>query len=480
MSIKTSDVIFKQRIKDKMQDSFMRKSMVNAQERMFANRQLAAEKLGNWEQWREMGKEIRNHVLDHLDYYLQQLSDNVEKNGGHVLFAETAQQANDYIEKIIKQKNAKKVVKSKSMVTEEIGLNKMIQQNNCEVIETDLGEYILQVDDCDPPSHIVVPALHKNREQIREVFEKKIGYQGSSDPETMTRFVREHIRHDFLEADIGITGCNFAVAESGSISLVTNEGNGRLVTTLPKTHIAVMGMERIVPTFEELDIMISLLCRSAVGLPLTGYVTVLTGPKEEGHVDGPQEFHLVILDNGRSDILASEYKEILRCIRCGACVNTCPAYRHIGGQSYGSIYSGPIGAVLSPLLGGYEDFKDLPYACTLCHACHDVCPVKIPLSDLLLKHRKEMAITKITPLTERMTAAAFNYLNASPALWGLTVKAGAVFGSKLIKEGKLPINVGAIAAWSESRDLPQPDGESFRSWFAKRSKKQSKDDDNDK
>lgn len=290
-------------------------------------------------------------------------------------------------------KNAKKIVKSKSMVTEEINLNHILARQGCDVVETDLGEYILQVDDNDPPSHIVVPALHKNRYQIKDIFKDKLGYQGTEDPEEMTRFVRQHIRHDFLQADIGITGCNFAVAESGTVALVTNEGNARMATSLPKTHIAVMGMERMVPTFEELDIVVSLLCRSAVGLPLTGYVTALTGPRENDQCDGPEEFHLVIVDNGRSDILGSEFRDILRCVRCAACVNTCPAYRHIGGQSYGSIYSGPIGAVLSPLLGGYDDFKDLPYACSLCKACHDVCPVKfrflICCSSIAKKWRKK-------------------------------------------------------------------------------------------
>ena len=468
--MKTSDTKFRDRINVQMKDDFMRQSVANAQERMFANRQIAADKLGSWEEWREMGMDIRNHVLEHLDYYLQQLSDNVSKNGGHVFFAQTAEQATDYIEGIIQQKNAKKVVKSKSMVTEEIDLNKVIERNGCEVVETDLGEYILQVDDCDPPSHIVVPALHKNRTQIRDIFKDKIGYQGTNDPEEMTRFVRDYIRHDFLEADIGITGCNFAVAESGSISLVTNEGNARLATSLPKTHIAVMGMERIVPTFEELDIVISFLCRSAVGLPLTGYVTVLTGPRENEHCDGPEEFHLVIVDNGRSDILGSEFKDILRCVRCAACVNTCPAYRHIGGQSYGSIYSGPIGAVLSPLLGGYDDFKDLPYACSLCKACHDVCPVKIPLSDLLLKHRQKMAEQKITPMGERATVGAFNFINARPILWDTTVRVGATVASGMIKNGKMPLNLGAISEWTEARDLPEPDGESFRSWFKNHNK----------
>ncbi|WP_299018150.1 LutB/LldF family L-lactate oxidation iron-sulfur protein [uncultured Photobacterium sp.] len=467
MSMKTSNIKFKDRLDVQMKDDFMRKSVANAQERMYTNRAIAAEKLGNWDQWREMGMDIRNHVLENLDYYLQQLSDNVQKNGGHVFFARTAEEATDYVENIVQKKNAKKVVKSKSMVTEEIGLNKIIERNDCEVVETDLGEYILQVDDCDPPSHIVVPALHKNRMQIRDVFKDKIGYEGSDDPEELTRYVRNYIRHDFLEADIGVTGCNFAVAESGTVTLVTNEGNARLATSLPKTHIAVMGMERIVPTFEELDIVVSLLCRSAVGLPLTGYVTALTGPREDEHCDGPEEFHLVIIDNGRSDILGSEFKDILRCVRCAACVNTCPAYRHIGGQSYGSIYSGPIGAVLSPLLGGYDDFKDLPYACSLCRSCHDVCPVKIPLSDLLLKHRQKMAESKQTPLMERASVSAFNFINARPLLWGNTVKVGATVASGLIRNGKLPVNVG-VSAWTESRDLPNPDGQSFRSWFKNR------------
>ncbi|PSU48547.1 iron-sulfur cluster-binding protein [Photobacterium frigidiphilum] len=468
MSMKTSKLKFKERIKVQMKDDFMRESVANAQTRMYTNRQIAADKLGNWEQWREMGMDIRDHVLENLDYYLHQLSENVKNNGGQVFFARTASDATNYVESIIKAKNAKKVVKSKSMVTEEINLNQIIERNGCEVIETDLGEYILQVDDCDPPSHIVVPALHKNRYQIRDIFKEKIGYQGSEDPEELTRYVRDYIRHDFLQADIGITGCNFAVAESGTVTLVTNEGNARLATSLPKTHIAVMGMERIVPTFEELDIVISLLCRSAVGIPLTGYVTALTGPREEEHLDGPEEFHLVIVDNGRSDILGSEFRDILRCVRCAACVNTCPAYRHIGGQSYGSIYSGPIGAVLSPLLGGYDDFKDLPYACSLCRACHDVCPVKIPLSDLLLKHRQKMGEEKITPLAERAAVGAFNIINAHPLLWDKTVKIGATVASGLIRNGKLPLQMGAISEWTEARDLPQPDGQSFRSWFKNR------------
>lgn len=464
MSIKTSNIEFKPRLKHEMQDTIMRNAVTMAQERIGANRQKMVDELGHWEEWRDRAEQIRNHVLANLDAYLYQLSEKVTENGGHVYFARTAEDATNYIRDIARQKQAKKVVKSKSMVTEEIGMNKVLQAEGIEVVETDLGEYILQVDN-DPPSHIVVPAIHKDRYQIRKVLNEKLGYQGPETPEAMTLFIREKIRQDFLEADIGITGCNFAVAETGSICLVTNEGNARMSTTLPKTHIAVMGMERIAPTFEEVDVLITLLCRSAVGTRLTSYNTWLTGPREAGHVDGPEEFHLVIVDNGRSKILGSEFKEILRCIRCGACLNTCPAYRQIGGHAYGSIYPGPIGAVISPLLGGYEDFHDLPYACSLCNACNQVCPVKIPLAQLILKHRQVMAETGLTPKSEQRITRMFNYVNSHPTLWKVGMNVGAKAAGWMIKNGKTPIKLSILNDWTEARDLPTPDGESFRSWF---------------
>lgn len=464
MSMKTSDIEFKPRIKAEMEDIIMRKAVAMAQERIGTNRQIMVNELGNWEEWRDRAEQIRNHVLENLDAYLYQLSEKVTGNGGHVYFARTKEDATNYIIEVAKQKQAKKIVKSKSMVTEEIGLNHILQAEGIEVVETDLGEYILQVDN-DPPSHIVVPAIHKDRYQIQKVLKEKLGYQGSETPEAMTLFIRQRIRKDFLEADIGISGCNFAVAETGSMCLVTNEGNLRMATTLPKTHIAVMGMERIAPTFEEVDVLITLLCRSAVGTRLTSYNTWLTGPREEGHVDGPQEFHLVIVDNGRSKILGSEFNDVLRCIRCGACLNTCPAYRQIGGHGYGSIYPGPIGAVISPLLGGYEDFHDLPYACSLCNACNVVCPVKIPLAQLILKHRRFMAETGLTPKGERRFTRLFNYVNAHPILWKVGMTMGAKIANRMIKDGKVPLKMGVLNDWMEARDLPAPDGEGFRSWF---------------
>ncbi len=471
MSLKTSSLPFKTLIDRQVHDQIMQKAVANAQETIGRNRQKMVDELGHWENWRDRAAQIRDHVLANLDAYLYQLSEKIEQHGGHVFFAQTKEEASQYILNIAKEKKAKKIVKAKSMVTEEIGLNPVLENAGINVIETDLAEFILQQAK-DAPSHVVVPAIHKNRAQIRQIFHDKLGYNGSDTPEEMTRFVRQNIRDDFFTADIGITGCNFAVAETGSVCLVTNEGNARLSTTLPKTHIAVMGMERIAPTFKEVDILITMLARSAVGLRLTGYNTWLTGPKENDNVDGPEDFHLVIVDNGRSKIIGSEFKDILRCIRCGACMNTCPAYRHIGGQGYDSIYPGPVGAVLTPLLGGYKDFKNLPYVCSLCTACDSVCPVKIPLSNLIKKHREVMVEQGITPTTERNITRVFNYVNRHPMLWKVGMNMGAHATKWFIKEGKAPLNIGAIKAWTEARNLPEGDGESFRSWFKKHQKEE--------
>ncbi|MFF5996421.1 LutB/LldF family L-lactate oxidation iron-sulfur protein [Lysinibacillus sp. KU-BSD001] len=471
MSMKTSDKPFKERVTDNLSDTFMRGAVSAAQERFQTRRLAAAETLGNWEEWRSHGEEIRQHVLNHLDYYLYQLSENVAKRGGHVFFAQTAEEAFHYIQQVAKEKQAKKIVKSKSMVTEEIHMNAALEAIGCEVIETDLGEYILQVDDHEPPSHIVVPALHKNKEQIRDVFKEKQGYDKTSKPEELALHAREKLRQEYLTADIGVTGCNFAIAESGSITLVTNEGNADLVAALPKTQITVMGMERIVPTFQEMEVLVSLLTRSAVGQKLTSYITTLTGVRDEGDSDGPEEFHLVIVDNGRSDILGSEFQPILQCIRCAACVNVCPVYRHVGGHTYGSIYSGPVGAVLSPLLGGYDDYKELPYASTLCGACTDACPVKIPLHQLLHKHRQVIVEQEgRTPFSEKMIMKAFGFGSASSGLYGLANKMAKPVMSPFTKGDKITNGPGPLKAWTEERDFPAPNKENFRQWMKERTK----------
>ncbi|MDQ0162276.1 LutB/LldF family L-lactate oxidation iron-sulfur protein [Aeribacillus alveayuensis] len=471
MAMKISEESFQERIHKGIQNDFMRQAVAGAQERLRNRRLQAAEELGNWEEWRALGEEIRKHTLENLDFYLHQLSENVAKRGGHVFFAQTAEEANEYIRSVIQKKNAKKIVKSKSMVTEEIHLNECLEQEGCQVIETDLGEYILQIDDHDPPSHIVTPALHKNKEQIRDVFKKKLQYTKTEKPEELALHARNMLRKEFITADVGITGCNFAIAESGSISLVTNEGNARLVTTIPKTQITVMGMERIVPTFEEFEILVSLLTRSAVGQKLTSYVTVLSGPKEQGDVDGPEEFHLVIVDNGRSKILGTEFQSVLQCIRCAACVNVCPVYRHVGGHSYGSIYSGPIGAVLSPLLGGYDDYKELPYASTLCAACSEACPVKIPLHELLHKHRQVIVEKEgRAPISEKLAMKAFGLGAANPALYKLGSIMAPTAMKPFVKDEKISSGPGPLKAWTQIREFPLPK-KGFREWFQQREKR---------
>ncbi|PSL46874.1 L-lactate dehydrogenase complex protein LldF [Salsuginibacillus halophilus] len=471
MSIKIGAESFDERVQEGLSDTHMRETVRGAQERLHTNKAKAEEELGDWEDWRTLSEEIRAHTLENLDYYLEQLAENVVKNGGHVYFAETPEEANAYVQKVAADKEAKKVIKSKSMVTEEVGMNEALESQGCEVIESDLGEYILQIDDHDPPSHIVAPALHKNKEQIRETFAERKGYENSADPNELTQFAREQLREEFLEADIGVTGVNFAVAESGSMSLVTNEGNARLATTIPNTQISVMGMERVVPTWEELDVMVNMLCRSAVGQRLTSYITGLTGPREAEDLDGPEEFHLVIVDNGRSNILGTAFQSALHCIRCAACINVCPVYRHVGGHSYGSIYPGPIGAVLTPLLEGYDDHKDLPYASSLCAACTDACPVKIPLHGHLIEHRKIIAEEeKKTSIGETYAMKGFGLAASSPGLFHMATKTAPFMLAPFTKDGAINGGPGPMSGWTEIRSMPSPAKERFRDWFQARKK----------
>lgn len=469
MSLQTDKRDFNTRTSDGLGDLFMRSAVGSAQDSLKTRRLSAATALGDWEQWRTLGQQIRQHTLKHLDYYLEQLASNIEDKGGHIYFAKTKEEASGYVRDIIVQKKAKKIVKSKSMVTEEIEMNRVLMEAGCELIETDLGEYILQMDDWDPPSHIVAPALHKDRTQICRVFKEKLGYTGDESPENLARFARTVLRQKFLEADVGITGCNFAIANLGAINLVTNEGNGDLTAAIPKTHIAVMGMERIVPTLEEMEVLDNLLCRSAVGQKLTSYITVM-GPSAAGETDGPEEFHLVVVDNGRSDILGSEFGEALQCIRCGACLNVCPVYRHIGGHAYGSIYPGPIGAVITPLLGGYDDYKELPFASSLCGACTDVCPVKIPLHEQLIMHRQKIVTEHRTGAAERLQMKMAGRLLSSQALFGKALRFANPASRLISRHGRIVRGTGLIRGWINTRDLSQPvkQQDSFRVWLEQR------------
>ena len=416
----------------------------------YATDQLAVRRAGavgqvtNFEALRRSARETRALSLGRLDELLATLADRVEAAGGRVFFAADATEACRYVVELARRRGARRVAKAKSMVTEEIRLNAALEAAGLEVTETDLGEWIVKLDE-GPPSHIIVPAVHLNRGQILDLFRRHGGEGLTDDPATLTAFARGRLREVFLSADIGITGANFAVAEAGTICLVTNEGNGRMVTSLPPVHVVVMGMERVVETWDDLDLMLSVLCRSATGQAQTVYTTLVTGPRREDEPDGPGELHVVILDNGRSAILGTPYREVLRCIRCGACLNVCPVYRQVGGHAYASTYPGPIGSVLSPLLWG-GPACDLRLASSLCGACYDACPVMIPLQDLLLALRRDAAPAagKVERSMWRLWAAAWS----RPRLYR--------WSTRLARLGARVTPARLVPRWGKGRDVPRP------------------------
>jgi L-lactate dehydrogenase complex protein LldF len=465
-----SDLSLKERSQHALDDEFLRSAVRFTTERLRSKKKASTEQFGNWEEWRERGRQIRAHTIANLDYYLDQFTTRLEKAGAHVYFAKDAKEAAEIALAIAEKKEAKLVAKSKSMVTEEVHINERFSQEDIECIETDLGEYIIQLAG-QAPSHIIIPAIHKTRGQIADLFSKEEGDIISTDTKSLTAFARRKLREKFIQADIGMTGCNFGIAESGSMVLFSNEGNGRMVTTLPKTHMVMMGMERIIPSWVDLEVMANLLPRSATGQKLTAYMSVLTGPRKTGEWDGAEDMHVIILDNGRSNQLGDpEFQAILHCIRCGACLNVCPVYRHIGGHAYGSVYPGPIGAVLTPLLNPEdEQAQELSYASSLCGACYEACPVKIPLHDMLVFLRRKKVESGKTPAIEKLAFKGFAIMfkdvkkyriamNSVRSIQKLTVQDGNRFGLIL---GKVkPIN-----GWYEHRLFPYSKQKSFRdSW----------------
>ncbi|WP_371373125.1 LutB/LldF family L-lactate oxidation iron-sulfur protein [Sporomusa aerivorans] len=454
-----------------LKDDQMRQAVRKAVDRLSGNKDKAARELPNWEDWREQTKRIRQHTVNHLDYYLKMLTENVRKAGGQVHFALTASEARAIITGLCKEYNAKRIVKSKSMVTEEIHLNPALEKSGMTVVESDLAEYILQLAG-ETPSHIIVPAIHKNRFQIAELFSKVAGEKVKTDTPALTLFARKTLRGEFLRADIGITGCNFAVAETGSITLVTNEGNARLATALPKVVISVMGMERVIPTFEDLETVLSMLPRNATGQKLTSYVSVVNGPRQQGDIDGCEKFHLVIVDNGRSRLLADdEYRQALHCIRCGACFNVCPVYRQIGGHAYGSVYAGPIGSVITPLLENDLTFwGELPYASTLCAACTSACPAKIPLQDLLFKLRERRVNAGHTKVFEKFAFGMWRQFFKLPSTYKFAMKAASLGQKPLVKNGYITAKLPLLSNWTNSRYLPAAADVTFRDRWEKRKK----------
>lgn len=385
---------------------------------------------------RDQLKAIRHATLANLADHLETFERQATAAGAHVHWAADGADACQLVIDIARQHNARRIVKAKSMATEEIHLNKALIAAGLTPVETDLGEWIIQLAG-EPPSHIVGPALHKTRQQVAELMGAELGETFDADDiPAMTAAARRTLREQFLAADLGISGANVAVAETGSVVLVTNEGNGRLVTGAPPVHIAVVGIEKIVPTWDEAAVWLSLLARSATGQPLSIYSTAITGPARPDDPDGPREVHIILMDNGRSRLLGTKYEEVLQCIRCGACLNACPVYQEISGHAYGSPYSGPIGAVISPLLFGLEEYEALPHASSLCGACLEVCPVRIDLPRMLLDLRADEVERKVMPRTERWIEGAAAGLLARPRLFRLLTALGRVFQRPLVRRDR--------------------------------------------
>ena len=430
----------------------------------------------NWEAQRDLGKAIKDHTIANLDYYLDMLATNVEKNGGKVYFAHDAADANAYVRGLAESNRVETVIKSKSMVSEEMGLNHVLEADGVEVVETDLGEYIVQLAG-EAPYHIIAPAIHKSKEQVADLLAKEAGSERRETAEQLTRQAREMLREVFQRADMSITGANFAVAETGSIVLVTNEGNGRMATSMPRIHVAAMGMEKLVPSAADLSAMLRILIRSATGQRISCYVTMVNGPRAQDEEDGPEEFHLVIMNNGRDRLLRDEsLREALNCIRCGACMNSCPVYRKVGGHSYGWVYPGPIGSIVSPVLTGLKDGAKLPAASSLCGACHDACPVKINIPRMLLELRSQTAQGEPDPaqrasgVGERLTWKAWRQGMMSRRRFEAGSSVGKIVSSPLKKDGWLKKAPPPISGWTDSRDFPAPAKQTFGKWFAAREK----------
>ncbi len=446
-----------------LNNDFLRNAVKFTTERLRLGKKLASEEHGNWDAWRERGRQIRLHTIAHLDYYLNEFAEQARANGAHVHFAETAEEAVAISLEIAEHKSAKSVVKSKSMVSEELHLNKALDSIGVEAVETDLGEYIIQLAD-ETPSHIIIPAIHKNRYQIAELLSAEAGETLPPDTAIMAGFVRMKLREKFLEADIGMTGCNFAIAETGSMVLFENEGNARMVTTVPKTQITLMGMERIIPSWADLEVMATLLPRSATGQKLTVYMSGISGPKRELDADGPDEMHIIIIDNGRSLQLGDpEFQELLNCIRCGACLNACPVYRHIGGHAYGGTYSGPIGAVLTPALNkNVAEWDDIANASSLCGACYEACPVKIPLHDMLVSLRRRKIEAGRGDKLEAMGMKGFSAIMGNAKRYRSVVSLGK-WGQKLVvRGGEIRTRIGPLKGWNSYRVTPSLPKQSFR------------------
>jgi L-lactate dehydrogenase complex protein LldF len=456
---------FKERAHVKLHDARLQHNLKKMQGKFVSKRRDSLVELDDFEGTRDAGKAIRNRALDNLDVWLETFERNATARGATVLWAETPADVNALVLEIAARHAVKKIIKSKSMVSEESALDHAIEAAGMKVVETDLGEYILQINDYEPPSHIIGPALHKSKEEVAELFHKAHGTPVKTGIDELCLEARGVLRQHYLTADMGISGGNFFVAETGSVVIVTNEGNATLTTTLPKVHVAISGIEKIVPTLEDIATLMRLLPRSSTGQSISNYVDILTGTKGAGEFNGAEHMYFILVDSGRTAVLASEVREALRCIRCGACMNHCPVYQNVGGHSYGWVYPGPIGSILTPMYVGLDKAQDLPAASTMCNQCGVVCPVRIPLPDLQRKLREKAFETGLRPWSERAGLALWSWVAQRPTLYALGTKVAVrmmkSWGGRERLIHKLPLANG----WTNERDMPAPEGKTFRELY---------------
>ena len=473
-----TDKTLRERVSDCLEDDFKHNAIRTAQEVFYVKRGELVEEMGDgWQQLRLHSMEVRNHVTENLDYYVKQFATNAEANGCVMHYAPTGDDALWEVLDIFEKHGATYAVKSKSMMTEEVGLNEVLENAGIKITETDCAENILQTAES-KPSHIVVPALHFNRDAIADIYREKRGYTGSSVPEEITHFLRKILRDEFMEAEVGIRGCNFAVDSTGSVTLVTNEGNGRMVDSFPKVQIVFVGIDRIIPDLEALDTMLALLPRSAVGAKMTAYFSLDSGPRGAGEVDGPEDVHIILMDNGRHTLANSEFKDMLRCMRCGACLNICPVYRHITGHGYGSIYPGPMGIVLTAGLAGYDQIDTMAFACSLCGACAEHCPVGIPIHDLIRQHRMNIVEQGKNHAVEVPIFKGLELFWSNKPIYLAAMKAGRPV-MKAIARGEDALDensvwIPVVKGWTSTRDFDVLSETRFRTWFKEHKKEQAK------
>jgi len=462
-------MFFKRNASMKLDDAVLQRNLRAAKGKFVDHRARAVAEMDNWEAIRTHAAALRDRTLAHLDAYLVEFERNATRRGARVHWAETAEDACRIIAEIARANGVKKATKSKSMVSEEVNLNERLEEAGVQVVETDLGEYILQLAK-EPPSHIVAPAVHKSKEDVADLFVAAHHRPRTVEIPALTREAREALREHFLTADMGISGSNFVIAETGTTLTVTNEGNADMVTTIPRIHCVITGIEKVIPTLEDFATLIRLLPRSATGQTIANYLTLTTGLKMPGESDGPEQMHIVLVDAGRTKFVGTELQAMLRCIRCGACMNHCPVYQNIGGHAYGWVYPGPMGSVLTPVYVGIENAGDLPNAATFCGECQVVCPVKIPLPDLMRKLRERQFDNALRPWPERLAIRAWSYAVQRPKLYGLLAAIGARVASWMGGSERLIHWLPGLDGWTRGRDMPAPRGKTFREMYRERAR----------